>query len=146
MQRSFGDLTISKSVLSGTTAEVTGGAVYATFDSELLIQSSTLHGNSAAVHGGAVYTSYDVDTTIVNSTLSGNTAVAGDGGAAYHQYGGSEPQTIANSTLVRNEAGDNGGALYFGPTEIHGSIIADNTAATNDGDICGPGNFSGSFT
>ena len=80
--QSNADLTLSRVVLQGNTADADGGAI-ASFGGSLTIEDSTISGNRAVggsgQYGGGIYAS-DGDVVVTNSTISGNTAGEDGGG------------------------------------------------------------------
>lgn len=135
-----GGMTISETTISGNTANAGGGLfLYGIDTTPLVIESSTISGNQALTgDGGGIYLYNDsAGSTIINSTISGNQALAGDGGGIY-LYNGSTGVTIANSTIAANSAMGNGGGLAInsGTVTVTNSLIADNTATT-DNDLHG---------
>jgi Ca2+-binding RTX toxin-like protein len=140
------NLTISNSVLTGSEAQVLGGAIYVD-NGTLQVDSSTISGNRAGVYGGGIYFTNTTDaaqSTISNSTIAGNTATAGDGGGVYVGNGYTQgPIVIQNSTITGNSAGndedDNGGGVYdFNDppvVTIESSTIVGNSAANAGGGL-----------
>jgi len=136
----FGLLTISDSVLTGNTADF-GGAIYAS--SGLMVTNTTIGGIGALKNvattaaGGGIFAYGSATTTIKNSTISGNSADLANGGTySPYGYGGgilcnafSGTVLIANSTIVFNDAGRDGGgfAQTGGTNTISSSIISGNT-------------------
>jgi hypothetical protein len=129
------DMTLSAVAISDNTATQSGGGV-SNQGGDLTIKNSTITGNSDPVNegGGGVY-SLGGALTIVNSTIVGNSA-ANDGGGVYVSEGGSATAEIRNSTITGNFADDHGGGVYlFQPTEISGTIIADNQSDDSGNDV-----------
>jgi RTX calcium-binding nonapeptide repeat (4 copies) len=126
-------LTLRDLHVTGNTAAEDGGGVR-NLEGDLTIKSSTLSGNTAegAFGGAGVYSGYG-DLTIVNSTITGNTSTTEDGGGVYTDSDGPGTSLIRHSTITGNSAGDNGGGVYlYQPTEIIGTIIANNSAGDGE--------------
>lgn len=129
------DVTIDNSTISGNTAGGLGGGIYlySPDDGNWLITNTTLSGNDAAAGGGIFFYSADHPLLIQNSTISGNQATAGDGGGIYfyNLYGGT---TLDHTTVAGNSASGSGGGIFLQNSELSltNSIVADNTAATDD--------------
>src|SRR5262249_11701988 len=68
-----GTLVISRTILSGNSADSKGGAIYNSAYSKATISGSTISGNSA-VNGGGLFNRDYSSLTFSNSTLSGNSA------------------------------------------------------------------------
>lgn len=156
------DRFISRTTIVENTAEFAGGGVYATGlnpGDELTISRSTLSGNTAegtaeadGVGGGlavntADYSAVEGDLLVSNSTVSGNTADVGGGVS----IGGTDPEgsgrvyggsvELANSTVAANAATLRGGGIYLASysageettqssiPRLTSTIVADNTAA-----------------
>jgi len=128
-----GTLVILNSVVSGNTAEVTGGG----FDNggSLTITRSTVSGNTAGDGvGGGILNSTAGQLAIHSSLVSGNSARRG--GGIYN----SAAMTMVNSTVSNNSANDEGGGILseqFGPPDfliasltMIGNTVADNDAPT----------------
>jgi hypothetical protein len=129
-------LTLDRVAVVGNRAGEDGGGVR-NLEGNLTIRNSTLTGNVAEgdFGGGGVYSGYG-DMTIVNSTISGNTATTEDGGGVYTDTNGPGSTVIRHSTITGNTAGDRGGGVYlFHPTDIVGTIIANNTAGFDGNDV-----------
>jgi hypothetical protein len=129
------DLVISESEISGNLAGGRGGGVFSE-GGAVTVRSSTLTGNTAegGNGGGAIY-SAGATLQIVNSTISGNTS-AQDAGGVYVTYQGGGSASIRFSTITGNSADDDGGGLFtFDPTEVVGTVIANNEAANQGQDV-----------
>jgi Chlamydia polymorphic membrane protein (Chlamydia_PMP) repeat len=135
-----GNLTISDAVISGNTADGSGGAVFAYSNyGRLSVRDSTLSGNSSDAGGGAIY---DVGTplTIQGSTFNGNQSA--DRGGAIGMDSPHLPSTIENSTLTGNHTtGGRGGAIYSYSAQ-YGLTLSDTTVADNITAIAGGGVFA----
>jgi RTX calcium-binding nonapeptide repeat (4 copies) len=147
---SANNLTISDSVLTGSTSTNNGGAIYV-YAGSLQVENTTINGNTADNAGGGIYFgATSAPSAIRNSTISGNTVTDqggnfDDAGAVYLDNDKPmSPILIQNSTLVGNSAPDRGGAIYDfsyqapgGPSAltIESSTIAGNTAGNVGGGI-----------
>jgi predicted outer membrane repeat protein len=134
------DLTIRDSVISGNTAEGSGGGVYIEGGS-LDISGTTLAGNSAQDRGGGLFAHNLTAVTIAASSFSGNSAL-NQGGGIYGDELASA--TIAGSTINGNTAGVSGGGLFlsgvpFSTLKAANSTISGNNAGTNGGGVWGEG-------
>jgi hypothetical protein len=114
-----GALTITDSVIEKNHAGEGGG-----IDSSgvLDISRSTLRSNTAQ-YGGGLYV-YG-DTHVRDSSFEGNAASPGSGGAIFN----ANELRVVNSTLSRNAADTDGGAIYSNyRTYVYSSSIVDNDA------------------
>jgi MYXO-CTERM domain-containing protein len=130
------DVTIEDSTISGNTAGGAGGGIYL-YDTDggpFTIRGTTISGNSAQAGGGIFFYGPDDPVVIQNSTISGNQATAGNGGGIYlYSFYGSF--VIEHSTIAANTAASgSGGGLFTqsGPVTIDHTIVADNTAKSDD--------------
>jgi Ca2+-binding RTX toxin-like protein len=135
-----GDLTISASVVSESTASLVGGAI--DFDggfdgTSLNIVDSTISGNSAGAAGGAIYArvfqyysqTVTASVSIRNSTISGNHAQTGPGGAVF-------ASAEADGCAPTETCGSSPGATYPNSNvavTVVSSTIAGNTASSGGG-------------
>lgn len=154
-----GILNIDGSTLSGNRADDTpgGGAIDNDNGGEVTLTRSTLSGNSSASGGGAIEN--DGTLTLLACTLSGNTAAVG-GGAIEHvagilnltsstlannvaQWGGaidgdgSSTIRLYSCTVSGNRASDKGGGIEetTGTLLLENSLVAANTAANSGPDL-----------
>ncbi len=106
-----GDALIERTTFAGNYANGDGGAfVHGSGPNDgITVRDSTFSGNTADPQGdnygagGAIWILYPGGPTeIENSTFSGNTAYRGGAIRSYNEY--DAPVTIANSTIVGNEA------------------------------------------
>jgi parallel beta-helix repeat protein len=129
------NVTISDTAISGNAANLGGGLfLYATSgNGQFIIERSTISGNDALDGGGMFFYAPRTPVTIEDSTISGNHATAGDGGGIdfYSLYNGLGLNFV---TVAGNTATGNGGGLFvqIGLATIDNSILADNTAATDN--------------
>ncbi len=126
-----GTLTVSNCTIlgnSGTSSVNNEGGGITNFGT-LTVSSTSLSGNSAA-NGGGIFNGDGNTLTVTNSTFSGNSVTA-KGGGIYNLVGGT--LTVSNSTISGNSGGE-GGGIETGSTTttITNSIVAGNTATTND--------------
>jgi uncharacterized protein YjbI with pentapeptide repeats len=124
-----GDLTLTRSTVTGNTASDEGGAVANA--GRLTLDASTLAENTAGRRGGAL--SNAGTAMLVNTTVHGNTANAGGGiistGAA----------DLSHVTITGNSSTNRlGGGLQRqgGTVSIRASIIAGNNANSGDAKDC----------
>ncbi|MDJ0753525.1 MAG: right-handed parallel beta-helix repeat-containing protein [Ardenticatenaceae bacterium] len=125
---------------SGSCNTLCGGALYASFDSQVTIQDSEIHG-SRANGGGGIYNEGTMD--IVNSLVHNNFAKSEGGGVR-----NSGQMTIVNSSIISNVteiSGDpdfnvGGGGIYvdlFNNLALQNSTVAYNQASGSGGGILG---------
>jgi CSLREA domain-containing protein len=147
-----GTLTITNSIVTGNSAELSGGGIHSQFsvlaiinsrvsgniaggglgggvvvaESTLTVTGSTVSGNSAPV-GGGIYNG-DGTVTVQRSTLSGN---QGEGGAIYASNG---VTNLTNTTVSGNLGGTYAGGIYYdgGTSTIKNSTIWGNAATFAD--------------
>ena len=127
-------------------ASAQGGALSAGA-AQSTIQSSHFEGNSTPGSSGAGGAIVAYQTTILTDTTFAANIAGGQGGAIYH-WGLSEsntsqvyPLAISASTLEGNQAGAEGGGLYFRlgfaaantPIQVSDVVFINNTAALNGG-------------
>jgi hypothetical protein len=139
------NLTVSKTVIAGNSAERFGGGIYSSGSTgaNLTVVDSTISGNNANPtvgdgYGGGIFAASNA--TIRGSAIIDNSGY--DGGGVYSS--GTEPSslTIQNSTIARNHAvSDDGGGIWFccgGSGEkltIQGSTISGNTTNNTAGGV-----------
>ncbi len=129
-----GKLTLEESTVSGNSISATkededanGGGIYVRGVTR--ISQSTIDGNHADGNGGGVYKAVfsifgdppppqDTRIEIVDSTVSGNMAKNGGGVAS------TRPLSIANSTVVFNEASAIGGGVWLQANGITGAAVS----------------------
>lgn len=132
----YGKLSAESLTFSGNTAPSgSGGGISTTSDSIATVASSTFAGNSAGVYGGGLYNGGSF--TLASSTFSQNTAgLSGGGGAA--NFG---TLAVTNATLSGNSAPNGfggGGILSDGTLTVTNATFAGN-AATVAGSILNNG-------
>lgn len=133
-----GELILKRVSLMGNKAE-NGGAIWS--EGQLTIENSTLAGNSADLNGGAIWAS-DGSASIINCTITNNTAnkgkTTGRGGGIYiisdkideYKYKSLVPVTIANSILHGNSLLINGDR---DPSQCFGSLVSEGYNIIGDG-------------
>ena len=142
-------VTVEDSTISGNSAGTVGGGIYlySPDDGAFTIRGTTVSGNDAQAGGGVFLYGPDHGGSIENSTISGNQATAGDGGGIYlyNLYN----FALHHITVAGNTASGTGGGIFTpnASVPIDNSIVANNTAATNDDLGNGiDGNFDVSFS
>jgi predicted outer membrane repeat protein len=116
-------ITVTRGTMTGNTAYVAGGAIYAKEVGEIVIGSSLILNNNAGNSGGAAADDGGM-ITLVNNTLHGNSAGVNGGGVA--ALGGGT-LNVSNSILWDNTAPANpesyylAGVLVFDHSDIKGS-------------------------
>jgi predicted outer membrane repeat protein len=137
----FGLLTISDSVITGSTAQF-GGGIYSYHDLTLL--NTTVGGpgalaNTATAGGGGIFVYDNLSTTTLrNSTVSGNTAGGGFNGGGIYSPGALilENSTIGGSAAgAGNSASGDGGGIYARTVSLLNSTVSGNTAGGRGGGI-----------
>ena len=130
-----GDLTLVDSLVSGNSAPLYGGGIYATnsgLGSRLLW--STVVDNQAGLDGGGIYSKY---LDAANSTIEGNFAGRHGGGIAWTSDSGGHLHRLVNVTVSGNRSGEDGGGLYkdgTGPLELVSTTIVGNEADQDGND------------
>lgn len=127
-----GNVTLKRSVIFGSFATDTGGAVANILSSgDTTIIDSTIYGNIAPT-GGAVYTAGRT-VNVISTTISGNSATLTGGGIWISVVAGSS-FNLVNATVANNTAGTGGGGIWvqsdvFGNAVLNSlnSLIANNT-------------------
>lgn len=146
--RSEGDLTITRTVISGNRAAESGGGVLAIGD--LVLEDSTVSGNHAVIGGGLslepTAVKYTENIDVAATTISGNTAVTRGAGVRVAAAHASDAVTIRQSTISGNAGfpGSSGGGLFVGGTiraevEVRNSTISGNAATRGGGAAFGDG-------
>jgi predicted outer membrane repeat protein len=120
---------IHNSLFIGNSSDTIGGAVY--MDDGSVMSNCIVMNNTAAVNGGGVYLKGAAGTgKLIGSIIAHNTADS-IGGGVYVGTG-----NVINSTITKNYAGKNGGALSGnGNWFLANSIVFDNDAAGADKNI-----------
>ncbi|HET7844545.1 MAG TPA: choice-of-anchor Q domain-containing protein [Xanthomonadales bacterium] len=124
-------VSITRSTISGNTAQLIGGGVLL-YASSAQVTDSTISGNTAAQAGGGAYV-VQSPIVIANSTISGNTAT-GQGGGGGLLIGAQAATTAAiQSTTVNGNVASTAaaGVLIAGPVTatLASSIFANSTGA-----------------
>jgi CSLREA domain-containing protein len=107
----IGSLTITKSVLTGCTAEYGGCLLNAGFTT---LDEVVMHGCHASASGGGIATYFAnsafYSLVVRRSTIRDNFADGGNGGGIHVGQGSAD---IGASTISGNTASQNGGGIYF---------------------------------
>lgn len=115
-----------------------GGGIHQVSTGAVTIVSSTIADNAAELGGGIASTR---SVSLQNSTISSNLARLNGGG--FHNNGGAV--TVVNTTIFGNAAGatGSGGGIrnesVLGSLSLKNTIVAGNTASSNQRDISGSG-------
>ena len=120
-----GELHLHNCVLSGNTAEVSGGAVYAI--ASIRLTNCTLHGNTAGQSGAALRTQGSSShATLLNCLVSGNSC---NSGTLFFNGGAAE---LIHCTI----SGNHGSSPYFsqagGVYALSGAVSMENTVIWNN--------------
>jgi hypothetical protein len=128
-----GTLVLSGSTVSGNRAVSEGGGIYAG-TSRISVTSSVISGNVTEIFGGGVFAG-NTTLTLTGSTLEGNRAALAGGGVA--ATGSSSVVSLFRSSLLGNNAGQDGGGLYVGggPLTLDGSLVSRNSAGRDGGGL-----------
>ncbi|MBI3422190.1 MAG: putative Ig domain-containing protein [Acidobacteria bacterium] len=129
-----GTVTVTRSTLSGNSADYGGGGIANFSTGAVTVTYSTLSGNSATSVGGGIYNANLGTITVVNSTLTGNTSTVngGQGGGLYNGNGLGGTVTLTNCTVAGNTANRAGGIYNQGAdlVRLRNTLVAANTATT----------------
>lgn len=132
------DSTFTKNIISTTTVDNSGGALFLGAESKTKLDNVTFEDNHSTGNGGAIGTRLNADNSkatldITNSTFKNNTSVS-FGGAIDNRFFGSKDGggavNIANSTFEGNSSED-GGAIFStnkGSMNITSSTFTKNSA------------------
>ncbi len=121
-----GTLTLTRSVLSGNTADPKGGAGGGLYADIVSLTDSALLGNLATAGGGLFATT----ATLVNSTVAANAASDGAGGGLHAVTLRLHQSTVTGNT-ANGEAGFGGGFIAVSAT-LSNSIVLGNTASVGN--------------
>ena len=124
-------VTITDSILSGNSAESSGGAIWN--DGTLLLQGSVLTTNTAGLDGGGLRNGGVA--ILETSSITGNTAngAAVGGGGIYNTSGGSLTLVESGISLNSATAAEGGGLRNSGIATLTDSTIALNTTPAGNG-------------
>ena len=136
----FDDLNVHRSVFTGNSATLDGGAIYYetnTLSSPILdvfFTDTTIDSNTAGRNGGGIYLDGERGIGLMRTTISNNTAV--DGGGVHVHFG---RIVIENSTLSGNSAERGGGIFDFGfrttLIELVSATVVNNYASLDTGGL-----------
>ena len=101
-----GALTMTNSIVTGTTSNRGGGILNHGSGSSLTLIDSTIHDNSANSEGGGILNTVGNTADLTSTTLLNNTS--GDFGGGIFNSGS---LTLTDSTISNNMASDDGGAI-----------------------------------
>lgn len=121
--------------VSGNTTTLGGGGLYS--DNSLVeIQNSLFASNTASEDGGGISSNGTIGSLgISNSTFSGNATLL-SGGAIYNTA--TAGTSLVNATVTDNSAGTFGGGIRsLATTSLGNTIVAGNSAVTDDFDVSG---------
>jgi predicted outer membrane repeat protein len=123
------------STVSGNNTTLGGGGIYSD-TAQVEIQNSLFVNNSASEDGGGISSNgFTGSLGISNSTFSANTTLL-SGGAIFNAAAGGT--LLINATVTANSAGTFGGGIRSTTlTTIGNTIVAGNTAVTDDVDVSG---------
>ncbi len=145
--RSLESLILVDSAVSGNTATVNGGGVYAhtPAGAHFVVERSVFEANAttstgSTLGGGAIYARNDGDLRIVDSTISGNSSGSRGGGLRLHSGG---TTAVLNSTFDNNHAGTHGGGMYLGNLVSGTATVTNSTISGNRADENGGGILAG---
>ena len=137
-----GTLNLSASVVSGNVGNsFGGGGIYSSNNSTLTVNDSAVVGNfTLNGNGGGIVAIGTVNIT--NTTISGNYASFG---GAIITFPNISTLLLTSCTISNNSAGNSGGGIYeqSGNTTLRNTIVADNTATSNNPDLGGTFNSQG---
>ena len=128
---SYGDLNITNSVITGSTAFF-GGGIDA--GGNVVLDNTIIQNNTATQFGGGIYASFGT-VTLQNGSKILNNSVNGNGGGicvrenAILNLNGSDILISGN----RADRSEGGGIYSLGTTNIHGATIEDNSALAGAG-------------
>lgn len=120
---------------NATTAEGTGGGIFATGESgKILMQGGTVSENTAKA-GAGVITIAKSAFTMEGGTITGNKAGTAGGGGVY--VSSNTNFTLLGGTIEKNETTGYGGGVYMliSTAEMTGGTIRNNTAGKEGGGI-----------
>ena len=141
-------LAISRSTISGNSAQIVGGGAFL-YGTATTTTDSTISGNTA--QGGSGIFSVDSPFQLANSTVSGNSSTAPppNGGGAIALYAGAQiPAAIQSSTITGNTAAANAGGVVLAggaALALQSTIVANSSGGTTV-DIASVGQVAGVVT
>ncbi len=117
----LGDVDLARVDFIANSADSQGGAIYN--NRTLSLSDSTLSENSAGLQGGAIF---NQDELVVSLAILSENTSDGAGGGIYNEAG---IAVVGNSTLLKNSAAENGGAIANQATlTVTSSTLSGNTA------------------
>ena len=123
-------------------AQLNGGGMYISLNTNITIQNCTFSDNSAGGQGGGIYSSYNSNIVVQNCTFSDNSA--GDNGGGLNNA--HNPNiAVQNCEFLRNSSGDSGGGLRnFSNANIvvQNCTFSDNSANDNGGGLSNSHNIN----
>lgn len=128
-------LGLMDTTVSQNSTSLGGGGLFSN-NSLVEIQNSLFAGNTASADGGGISSNGTSGSLgISNSTFSGNATLL-SGGAVFNSAAGST--SLVNATVTANSAGTFGGGIRsVTTTSLGNTIVAGNTAVTDDFDVSG---------
>ncbi|NNM30568.1 MAG: hypothetical protein HKO57_13695, partial [Akkermansiaceae bacterium] len=127
-------LTLFRCTVSDNAAGSNGGGIRNNGGSSAILFASSVTGNTSAEGGGGIVLNGASRLELVNSTVSGNSARTFGGGVWSNT--GSTTTVLTNVTITRNDArSDGGGVRNQGGLTIQNTIVAGNTAFSNQVDL-----------
>lgn len=108
-----------------------GGIEFA--GSNLTVENTTIAENTSAVQGGGLWVNNNAAAiNLINATVSGNKALDDAGGGMFLSISDGVPVKITNSTIAKNFAGRDAGAIWTGgqnkDVTLTNTLLAENTA------------------
>lgn len=155
------DLTLDRCSISlNTNWSGDAGGIYLTGSGNVTIVDTSVRDNwvgtfSTGDHGGGLYNNGVSSCTIIDTQFENNIAIAGSGGGMYVDLASNDDFEAVNIEVRSNEAGTNGGGVYFdwGSTStlledaMTNVLIASNSAGNEGGGLWSRGLFeAGSCT
>ncbi len=128
---SYGNLTVSRSLVTGNTTTYDGGGILSDFSpasmspGTLTVTHSTVSDNvaleTASGYGGGGISIYESNANVDNSTIVGNSTSKGIGGGIFGD--GGSAVTLTNSTIAQNSTTRYGGGIDFWNSSVIANTI-----------------------